>query len=61
VQFVTLTTPEIALSPEHEAKVPLEAVSVIAVEALVTTLPAESSTFTTGWVERVAPEAPPTG
>jgi hypothetical protein len=61
VQFATFTTPEIALSPEHEARVPLEAVSVIVVEALVTTLPAESSTCTTGWVGSAVPEALPTG
>jgi hypothetical protein len=61
VQFATLTTPETALSPEHEANVPPEAFSVIVVEALVTTLPAESSTFTTGCVERTAPEAPEAG
>jgi hypothetical protein len=61
VQFVTLTTPETALRPEHEASVPPEAISVIVVEALVTMLPAESSIFTTGWVESVAPEAPATG
>jgi hypothetical protein len=61
LQFVTLTTPETALSPEHEASVPPDALRVIVVEALVTTLPAESSTFTTGCVERTAPEAPAVG
>jgi hypothetical protein len=61
VQFATFTTPETALSPEHEASVPPEAVSVIVVEALVTTLPAESSTFMTGWVERIAPEVAEAG
>jgi hypothetical protein len=61
VQPVTFTTPELALSPAHEANVPPEALRAIVVEALVTTLPAESSTFTTGWVERVTPEAPETG
>jgi hypothetical protein len=61
VHLVTFTTPETALSPEHAANVPPEAESVIVIEALVTTLPAESSTFTTGSVERTAPEAPPTG
>ena len=61
VQPATFTTPELVLSPEHEANVPPEALSVMVVEAFVTTLPAESSTFTTGWVARVVPEAPPTG
>jgi hypothetical protein len=61
VQFATCTTPETALSPEHEASVPPEAASAIVVEALVTTLPAESSTFTTGWVEKTAPDAPEVG
>jgi hypothetical protein len=41
-------TPELALRPEHEDNAPPEAERVIVVEALVTTLPAESSTFTTG-------------
>jgi hypothetical protein len=40
--------PETALSPEHEDSTPPETVRVIVVEALVTTLPAASSTFTTG-------------
>jgi hypothetical protein len=61
VQLVTFTTPAVAVRPAQEANVPLEAVRAIVIEELVTTLPAESSTFTTGWVARVAPEAPPTG
>jgi hypothetical protein len=61
VQPATFTTPETALSPEHEANAPPETFSVIGVEALVTTLPAESSTFTTGSVERTAPETPEIG
>src|SRR5665213_3164008 len=61
VQLLTLTTPEAAVRPAHEASVPLEALREIVVVALVTMLPAESSTFTTGCVDRTAPEAPPTG
>ncbi|HEY5304054.1 MAG TPA: hypothetical protein VIJ86_08355, partial [Acidimicrobiales bacterium] len=56
VQFATCTTPETALSPVQEANVPPEALRPIVVDALVTTLPAESSTFTTGWVEKAPPE-----
>jgi hypothetical protein len=61
VQLETFTTPEVALRPEQEAKVPPEALRVMVVVAVVTTLPAESSTLTTGSVARAEPEAPPTG
>ena len=61
VQFATFTTPEVAVSPVQAANVPPEAIRVIVVEALATTLPAESSTFTTGWVVKTAPEAPEAG
>jgi hypothetical protein len=61
VHDFTLTTPELALRPEQEAKVPPEALRVIVVEEFATTLPAESSTLTTGSVARAEPEAPPTG
>jgi hypothetical protein len=61
MQPPTLTTPELAMRPEHDDSAPPEALSVIAVEALVTTLPAASSTFSTGCVARPVPEVPPTG
>ena len=61
MQPVTLTTPEFAVSPEHDDSAPPEALRVMLVEALVTTLPAASSTFTTGWVARLVPAAAPTG
>jgi hypothetical protein len=61
VQLETFTTPEVALRPEQEAKVPPEALSVIVVDELVTMLPAESSTSTTGCVVRMEPEAPEPG
>jgi hypothetical protein len=48
VQFETVTTPAEAVNPEHEARVPPEAVNVIELVDEVTTFPAESSTFTIG-------------
>ena len=41
--------------------VPLLMVAVMVPEALVTTLPPESSTLTTGWVARAEPLAAPEG
>ena len=61
VQPVTSTTPELAVSPAHEANVPPEATREIVVVAFATTLPAESSTVTTGWVGRITPEVPEPG
>ena len=61
VQFETLITPAEAVSAEHDDNVPPLAVSVIVCDEEVTTLPPESSTLTTGWVENAAPEAAATG
>ena len=61
VQFATFTTPEEAVKPEQEASVPPDAERVMVVVALVTTLPAASSTFTTGWVVSAVPDVPDPG
>ena len=61
VQPVTVTTPDEAVSPAHEDKVPPEALRVIVAEEVVTTFPLASSTFTTGSVESAEPEAVETG
>jgi hypothetical protein len=61
VQADTVTTPDDAVRPEQEDKVPAEAASPIAPENEVTTLPAESSALMTGSVENAAPDAAATG
>jgi hypothetical protein len=61
VQPVTVTTPDTAVRLPHDDKVPAEAARVIVAVDEVTTLPNESSTLITGWVEKAAPEAPATG
>ena len=61
MQPVTFTTPDTALNAAQVANVPPEALSAIVTDELVTTLPAASSTFTTGSVVNAAPEAPATG
>jgi hypothetical protein len=63
VQFDTFTTPAVAVKPVQEEKVPVRFVVVRVIEAVdeVTTLPAESSTFTTGWTVNAAPDTPATG
>ena len=55
-QPAKVATPELALSGlVVQASVPDDEVSVIEAEEPVTTLPPESSTLTTGWVEKAAP------
>jgi hypothetical protein len=61
VQPETFTTPPVAVSPEHEASVPPDEVSVIVDEDEVTRLPKTSSISTTGCVVNAAPESPATG
>ena len=61
VQFDTLTTPAAAVNPVQDASVPPEAVKLIEAVDDVTTLPAESSTFTTGCVVSAVPAGPATG
>jgi hypothetical protein len=61
VQFDTFTTPAAAVKPVQDDKVPPEDVRLIEAVDEVTTLPAESSTFTTGCAVRAAPDAPAAG
>ena len=61
VQFDTLTTPAAAVSPVHNESVPPDAVKLIEAVEDVTTLPAESSTFTMGCVVSAVPAGPATG
>lgn len=61
VQFETVTTPADDVRPEQAASVPPEGVNVITAVDDVTTLPAESSTLTIGWVVNAVPDTPATG
>jgi hypothetical protein len=55
-QPAKVATPELAASGlVVQPSVPDDEVSVIGADELVTTLPPESSTLTTGWVENAAP------
>jgi hypothetical protein len=60
VQAVTFTIPPEAVSPEHEERIPPEALSVM-VALEVTLLPPESCTRSTGCVEKTEPDSPATG
>src|SRR5579871_5716547 len=64
VRFEYVATPleMVAVEPAVMAPpVPVLIVAVMVPEALVTTLPAESSTLTTGWVLSAEPLAAPEG
>jgi hypothetical protein len=61
VHPATMTTPVIGTRFVHEASEPADETSEIAPGDVVTTLPAESSTFTTGWVVITESDAPATG
>jgi hypothetical protein len=61
VQFDTFTTPAAAVKPVQDERMPPVGLRMIEAVDDVTTLPAESSTFTTGWTVRAAPDAPAMG
>ena len=61
MQLDTFTTPVTAVKLEQDPSVPPEDASVIDAPEFVTTLPPESSTFSTGWVVKTDSDAPATG
>jgi hypothetical protein len=61
VQFESVTIPAEAVNPVQPDSAPPEDFNVIDAVDDVTMLPAESSTFTTGWVVKAVPDTPATG